>query len=1229
LYTYSNKKPSEEFRMSSFDRKIDGELSQLMNGGLEDVDIEVKTLDEFESARQASKIIMIASESMAPYAVKEALSSNFTHIYAEGYPAPRMTDDKLGRLMDVDFQMAYQRRYSDRRYYKGCEMANFVESLAQKRVRLLFANERVTYDKLYANVQPLSGAAANNAVYQAFCKPGDTVMGLELSHGGHLTHGSPYNRSGKIYNIVSYKISPVTGNLDYDQIEKGVIEHSPKMLIAGFSAFPWAIDWKLLREICEKRGVILYADIAHTAGLVAAGVYSSPVGYAHAVGFTTHKTLCGPRGAVILTDHVENAGKINVAVFPGEQGGPHINSILAKAVIFGLAAKEPFKKLMADVIKNCEYLAAAFLDNGLKLAYGGTDSHLCLVDLKGCQCKDGSYLDGEIASRILDLAGIVVNKNTTAGDESAAHPSAIRFGTTWVTQMGYGKNEMKQIASSVATLVRSVMPFCYFDIVGKLGRGKMDLEILFDITREIDKISGGFHMIPKVESPFQERYKRKKLKMRIKSGTALPADFGNLEKEIKAGKSGCALFDLSAHGMMEITGDTDRIRAFLQQSCTTNMADMDIKKARRTFFLNGDGEILDDAIVVGRLFEDTRRKAFYVLSNPESKEHFRAWVRGLSDGYSIFDKVDHYAKVEGPVTVRDLAAEDGLRVIGLAGPKALETLISAFKKVKVLKDGQVLRLVKETLAIFRSDLAGQQRIYLVARGDKFDQVYFALNRVKGVTEAGQDPWDMTHKELGLATWMKGKRRIHAKKYIEKDNFAHWFDFTKTFFVGQATLIKYCNGESRKKRWEFVQKEKKILRTPLYEDHVKLGKKAYMVPFAGWEMPVRYASIVEEHKAVRNTCGLFDVGHMGIFEISGKHATRFLDTVFSNYAAWMAPGQSMYGYLFDADGNTIDDCLLYRRGQEKFMMVVNAANEDKDWNWLNSVNDGKVIIDNDYSLRQVDGKAVIRNLKNPSVGSESKMDMALQGPNSLDVILTMVGDDPALVHDITELPRTGFIECRINGIKMILSRTGYTGEEIAFEFYIHPDDAVKLWRSLLKVGRAFGIKPCGLAARDSLRTEAGLPLYGHELAGELDINPAGAGYAAYVKLHKPFFIGKAPHMASEGKRNMSMIRFRIVSYGARKLNQGDRVLDRRGRVIGAVTSCTLTGNGQVGLAYVSDKYNKPNNRLGIIPSPRDESVIAKKVPSELWVGDNIVLHEEAQVLSRFMAKDELVVPEAGG
>jgi glycine hydroxymethyltransferase len=301
-----------------------------------------------EDRRQAAKLIMIASESITPPAVREALGCSLTSLYAEGYPHPRMARSPEGHLADTEWWLAHYRRYSGKRYYKGVEFADFVEALAIRRTAEVFATADFPPERLRVNVQPLSGAAANNAVYEAFLNPGDTVMGMELSGGGHLTHGSPVNRSGKRYRIVPYRMDPGTGRLDYGKIQELAAAEKPRLLIAGYSAYPWSVDWKQLRAAAEAAGTgcILLADVAHPAGLIAAGCYPNPVGIAQVTSFTTHKTLCGPRAAVLIATDPEVARKLDAAVFPGEQGGPHVNAIAAVAVAMRLARTEAFRQLM-------------------------------------------------------------------------------------------------------------------------------------------------------------------------------------------------------------------------------------------------------------------------------------------------------------------------------------------------------------------------------------------------------------------------------------------------------------------------------------------------------------------------------------------------------------------------------------------------------------------------------------------------------------------------------------------------------------------------------------------------------------------------------------------------------------------------------------------------------------------------------------------------------------------
>src|SRR5450759_1262469 len=384
----------------------------LFRGNMADVDLAVDQVIRLEAERQYRKLIMIPSESIAPKAVREALGSVFQNIYAEGYPdeETRLMDE--AELLDYPARLGFYRRYADPRYYKGVEYVDTVEALARRRCAEAFATPSFSADRLYANVQPLSGAPANNAVYTALLNPGDTILGMNLLHGGHLTHGSSVNRSGKFYNAVHYTVDPITEKIDYDAVEAIAREKKPKIIIAGYSSYSWAPDWSRFRQIADSVGATLMADVSHIAGLIAARVIPSPVGYAHVITFTTHKTLCGPRGAVILTLDSVLAKKIDKAVFPGEQGGPHTHVFAALAVTFKLARTEQFRALQYQIVKNCVTLTNQLQERGFRIPFKGTDTHLTNLDCKTIVGADQTPLSGDMASRILDVAGIVVNRNT-------------------------------------------------------------------------------------------------------------------------------------------------------------------------------------------------------------------------------------------------------------------------------------------------------------------------------------------------------------------------------------------------------------------------------------------------------------------------------------------------------------------------------------------------------------------------------------------------------------------------------------------------------------------------------------------------------------------------------------------------------------------------------------------------------------------------------------------------
>jgi len=443
------------------------------------------------------------------------------------------------------------------------------------------------------------------------------------------------------------------------------------------------------------------------------------------------------------------------------------------------------------------------------------------------------------------------------------------------------------------------------------------------------------------------------------------------------------------------------------------------------------------------------------------------------------------------------------------------------------------------------------------------------------------------------------------------NFPSYFDLSKPYFIGQR-LFSQNNIPLKIKKEEFhYQEEEKVKKPCLYEEHLKLGAK--FTQFAGWEMPIYYTSISEEHRAVREAAGLFDVSHMGILEVSGENAADFLDVVATNYVRWIKIGQSQYSFLLDPGGNVIDDIMIYCREKQKYMIVCNAANQEKVLSWLKAVNSKCYIIDKSYPAREIKGAVNMKNLKDASAGKMQKIDIALQGPASI-LILQKLAENEKLQEEIARLGKNEFIEGEIAGREMIISRTGYTGEDIGYELYLHPKDASFIWNLILEKGREFKVKPCGLGARDSTRVEAGLPLYGHELAGRYKIDPIEAGYGAFVKFHKPFFIGREILLEKEKRREKKkLIRFKLKSSYGRMIRPHDPVVDKRGKYIGKVTSCALAEDFQVGLAFV-DKRIQEGEEIAIFPLPRGRFL--EKPVGSLNEGDRTVLPQEAVVLSRF-------------
>ncbi len=1202
----------------------------LVKKGLREVDPDTSKIINLEDERQTRKLIFIASESICPLPVREAVASCFSNIYAEGYPAPRMTRDEKDLLLDYGHMLAHQRRYADRRYYKGCDFANFVEALAQKRAAELFATEhhetdgpKVAAKEIFVNVQPLSGAAANNAVYDAFLKPGDTILGLNLAHGGHLTHGSPANRSGKTFRAIAYGLDPKTEQLDYESLASAATLERPKLIVAGFSAYPRVIDWARLREIANEVNALLLADISHPAGLVAAGLFPSPIGYADVVTLTTHKTLCGNRGAIILTTDEVHSQKIDRAVFPGEQGGPHLNAIAGKAVSFLLAQSPEFRALQKGTQENAKALADAFTKEGLRVCNGGTDSHLCLVDLKSLRTDGGQPLSGEIASRILDLAGLTCNKNTIPGDRNAAHPTAIRFGTTWVTQRGLIPQDMQKVAGIVARLLKSIHPFSYLNNRSQIGRGKLDMDILRQCTEEVAGLaqkaaamavqtqpSGYPHDFPAQKSTgssdpgtIARSKEQSNAQIAERNGIQVVLHYSSAEEELKAAREACAVFDLGDHRLLEVIGW--RASLFLHEMCAGDILGLDPGEGLKTTVLDRTGTVYGIITVLRKESDKHDRSRYFVVAPPDAEEWLTAWFRSVSDGYVLFDDKDLMRKIQGPVIVFDRTRGEGgperLKILKAVGPDAEKAMQGLCPDGSPPAPGKIREIPEFSLSLSRSH-EGDEFIVTMTESQA-DLVIRSLVK-KGATLAGVSARDLFEPNEGnTQELLKSAPQL--------------FHLNKPYFVGKYALPLPPRG-SEKVPFTFFPTAGDPIPSCLYEDHIKLTRPTYMVPFAGWKMPLQYTSINEEHEIVRKAVGLFDVSHMGVLGFSGKHAARFLDLITANYVHWLEDGQAQYSYIFDGEGNVLDDILVYRLGEQRYMMVVNAANTDKVKTWIEAVVAKKVILDHTDPTIEIDVECEIIDLKTEGPIEDRRVDLALQGPNALDVLCAVGGEDQAV--SIQQLRRFDFIEGKIGEYNALISRTGYTGEEVGYELYVRPDQASKIWNLLLEKGAAHGIRPVGLGARDSTRAEAGLPLYGHELGGKLDLIPSEAGYGSFVKLHKPFFVGRSAYIERMEASTRTIVRFRLDSSSARRIKPGDPIVDSKGSYIGEVTSSVLVQGNQQGLACIQKKAAKKDAGIQIFPVPEKGRAGKIFAPAELNNaprGAKAVLPENATIVTRFL------------
>jgi len=812
-------------------------------------------------------------------------------------------------------------------------------------------------------------------------------------------------------------------------------------------------------------------------------------------------------------------------------------------------------------------------------------------------------------ARILELAGLVVNKQTIPGDTVTALATGIRLGTPWVSQRGMGANEMDQLADCIARIVHGIHPFTYQGTSREQPRGKIDLDLLDEVKRDVDamacaapaEIECGGSGYPHYSFCSPERESPEPL-------FALDAE------PVSEGAGALPLVDLSELGIVCVCGR--RAQPMLQDVCTVDVSALRPGEGTQSLLLDKEGQVID-RVALWRVQRDRyERETYLLLTHPENTDVVVGWLRGLSDGYALFDDGDLWRKVRGPATVEVWSEPGAARraAFGLYGEQAGDALRHVLGEdgLTLPEPGSMAQVQYRGEAVWVAcgePLLSKEGCGLLGAEQSLRGIWDGLvaggagkarNTVLGEQEVGACAFPLRWQgALDVGLWL--------------EQCPHLFERSKAYFVGQHMLpVPATSAE----KVAFVWAEPEgapLKRTPLYAEHEALGAK--LIEFAGWEMPVWYSGVGTEHQAVRERAGLFDVGHMGTIEVSGPHAVDFLDLVTVNYPWRLKDGHSQYSGLLDAAGRLLDDVIVYRRAWDRFLVVVNAVNFDKDWAWLNAVNEGQVILDVDRPWVESLHRVTLRDLHDEASGAEQCLDIALQGPASRDILLACI-EDERLRGRVARLRRTLFVGGAVGGIPALISQTGYTGEEVGYELYVHPDRAVELWRLLLERGAAFGIQPCGLAARDSTRIEAGLPLYGHELAGPLEISQHEAGFGAYCKYHKPFFVGRDPYRARNDASERSVARFQVSEHGARALRGGEPVVNRRGRVIGQVTSCALVGEWQVGMALLEARYVTPGTALYLYPETRRA---VSKAPAAFETGDTVALPVQAEVVERFPVK----------
>lgn len=1001
------------------------------------IDPHLTDLLEEHDSRQANSINLVASASHMPLNVKRALTSSFMAVNPEGYPPPwlRKLTQTSERPDWAQVRDEYLRR-GDRRYFGGTDLVSALECLAEKRAAEALHTNTAPAQSLLINVEALSGSIANTAIQNAILRPGDCVLSMAMSDGGHLSHSSPLHISGQLYRGAYYGTELATGELDYDNIRHLAQQIRPRLIIAGGSSYPLHIDWQKLRCIADAIDppAFLLADVSHPAGMVATGLYPSPVGTADLTMFTTYKTFCGPHAAVIATCDTELDSRVRRALAPGLQSGPYSYLIAGLAAAFNNAVTAPFYQLQERILQNARILAGHLARRGVPLAFSTTETHMVLIDLKPLG------LQGEAVSRLLDAVGIICNKNLLRGDRNVRECTGVRLGTTIISQMGLGTSHVEQIADTIADVVHAVPPISNSDVAARNRQ-----TIPYSVFRRAREIVQDLLSTTRAGGSSSLRSAHNRSKSSVSFATYSPP---------------------TAQDPVEIRGE--RAAEFLNAICLLDIAHLTIGQSAETTGLN-----CCDCPMSGIRIRRVGDDIFHVQSDGDETTTLYEWLRGLSAGIIQLGHGDTFATAPGPVQIG--FAADG--TFCLAEPQRSAT------------DQAVLSQIVQT------------------------------------------PPDVN---------------------------------------GEPPASSQLNSDPRT--------------TALYKEHLRCVPLSHFRVYAGWTTPLYYASIAEEHQATRKSAGLFDLGHMGLLGVEGRQAARFVDHVTTSNMSSLENGEARYAFVLDPNGNVLDDVIVYRLSQQRFIVVTNSVNSDRVLAWLWMVLNNQVADvgrEDDWMRNQVQ----IRDLSHYSSYDDRLTIMALQGPMSAAVLLRVL-DSHIQQDEIGRLRRFEHREVTIGERQAIVARTGYTGEDIGYEILVHPVHAAEVWNSLLRAGSELSIRPAGLAARDSLRIEAGLPLFGSELGGLHNVSPIAAGYAHSIQFMKPSFVGREQLLRRELVRDRKIIRFKGIDAHRRPLRPGDVVTDARGKRIGFVTSATVAGGVHVGMAYVDLEASHLGTEICIFRQSRD-------------------------------------------